>query len=352
MCTSAYGRLISVMLMILSIFVLALPIAVIGQILTEEMENYVERKAQKETRVAKQIGVDESNKDLLKKYSTTIERRKSQFNFDLSTELKAAADKRQAMMTKMKSANDLLHRGVSFEELKTPPILKRAVTLSLPETIEEDSGFKPPHKKTSTSKLFSSWGSGDEDDSGSADTPSEDPPNDNEEVSPQGVVREHDLHSNGVGITIKQEEIVLGESPTCTRPSSSPDTFSPKRKVQSKAEAKWNESKTEKMENDNVSPSSPGAMSSPSTKSNRKNPMLRPTTAKRMLSESSLVYQKKSQGRGTLARSHSSKIRDIDQELRILERNYMKQMQQCTELHNQIVSLMKEKNDSLHEALL
>mmetsp|Transcript_6180 Transcript_6180/g.10110 ORF Transcript_6180/g.10110 Transcript_6180/m.10110 type:complete len:141 (+) Transcript_6180:1379-1801(+) len=88
---------------------------------------------------------------------------------------------------------------------------------------------------------------------------------------------------------------------------------------------------------------------------NRKNPMLRPATAKKMGSESSLFKKKASPlpvSRGVLARSPSSRIRDIDRELRLLESNYIRQMQQCTDIHNQIVALMKEKNNSLNEALL
>lgn len=327
MCTSAYGRLISVMLMILSIFVLALPIAVIGQILTEEMENYVERKATKETRVAKQIGVDESS-DLLKKYSTTIERRKSQFNFDLPSELK---EKREMMMVKIKSANDVLQRtAVSLDESSPQPVLKRATTFSTPETID---GHSPT--KTSASKLFSSWNEDDDDDD-----------DDDDEDEDKGG--EH----NGM-VTQHQVGFVLGGASSSPTQHSPPSDSSPKQKVTSKAEMKWDEKKREKGKRDQ----SPRTMSPTvnlsviTATSNRKNPMLRSASAKKMGSNSSLS-QKKAHEKRALSRSHSSKIRDIDQELVILERNYTKQMLQCTELHHQIVSLMKEKNESLNEALL
>ena len=78
-----------------------------------------------------------------------------------------------------------------------------------------------------------------------------------------------------------------------------------------------------------------------------------------MMSEASLFKKKtpprsvvSGGGRGALVRSPSARIRDIDRELVILENNYLKQMQQCTQLHSQIVNLMKEKNANLNEALL
>jgi hypothetical protein len=83
--------------------------------------------------------------------------------------------------------------------------------------------------------------------------------------------------------------------------------------------------------------------------------MLRPTSAKRLGSEASLFKKKTSPGavtRGLAGRSPSSRIRDIDRELRVLESSYLRQMQQCTDLHSQIVALLKEKNESLNEALL
>jgi hypothetical protein len=230
-CTSSYGRLISVMLMILSIFVLALPIAVIGQILTEEMENYVERKAQKETRVAKQIGIDESS-DLLKKYSSTIERRKSQFNFDLPGELQKATEKRQSMMVKMKSANDILHRAVSFDEAKPSSILKRHGSFSAPNTSD----------KSSASKLFNSWSEVDEDDDNDSNDPL-DKKNGDEATGDDD--EDDDDEDDADSVVVKPHvEFLLGSSSPPPLPSTS--TLSPKRRVQSKAEAKWNETKINK----------------------------------------------------------------------------------------------------------
>lgn len=361
-CTSAYGRLISVMLMILSIFVLALPIAVIGQILTEEMENYVERKAQKETRVAKQIGVDESS-DLLKKYSSTIERRKSQFNFELPNEIKMANEKRELMLVKMKSANDVLKKSaVSFDESKPSPILKRATTFSTPDQKSDEQPEANINRSSSASKLFSSWGTVDEDNSidSSTGTPLEDPPQSDDHELNHDTEHDHDDddNDNDGALTKSKSQVgfVLGSSSSPTH-HSPPTESSSKRKEKSKAETQWNDKKKNQKKKMDQSLTTSSNSTSPSVVSNpnRKNPMLRPTTAKKMVSvldSTRSLSPKKSQGRGTLARSHSSKIRDIDQELRILERNYLKQMLQCTELHNQIVFLMKEKNESLHEALL
>mmetsp|Transcript_7304 Transcript_7304/g.10862 ORF Transcript_7304/g.10862 Transcript_7304/m.10862 type:complete len:376 (+) Transcript_7304:897-2024(+) len=67
-CTSTWGRLISCVLMILSIFILALPIAIIGQILTEEVDKYMAVKANRESNIAKQLDIRASNV-LIEKYS-------------------------------------------------------------------------------------------------------------------------------------------------------------------------------------------------------------------------------------------------------------------------------------------
>ena len=305
------------MLMILSIFVLALPIAVIGQILTEEMENYMERKAQKETRVAKEIGVDKSS-DLLKKYSSTIERRKSQFVFDLPSELKAEADRRTAMMVKMNSANASLQQSALREKEKPNPILKKST--SFPNSKEMTSSLE----KSSTSKLFNSvsWNN----DKNSDDTPDSDIDDENDQKN--GTVAKH------------QVEFVLGSS------------SSPPKTSKSKAEVKWDDSLKDVPE---ASPSSSktvalSTMTRPSPQ-NRKNPMLRPATAKKMMSDTN-IYRMNSPGRSPRHSSSPARIREIDIEIRTLEVAYLKQMQQCTELHNKIVSLMKEKNAALHEAML
>lgn len=363
MCTSAYGRLISVMLMVMSIFVLALPIAVIGQILTEEMEKYVERKAQKETRVAQQIGVDKSS-DLLKKYSSTIERRKSQFNFDLPNELKVATakiDKRKAMMVKMASANDVLMR-------KPPPLLEeRSVSMSGPAST---AAAGKNGERSSASKLFTSWGDeedeGEDEDEQMQDSKYDD--NDKEEDDDDGV------EGLCVVVGVKGREraqgaFVLGASPTSpvALNGGSPRKYN---KVRSKAEVKWDDMASERdggqveiipLPPTDTPPPLPAA--SPSGQLHRKSPMLRPATAKKIGSESSILKSTKmtssigssssASSRGVLTRSPSTRIRDIDRELRLLESSYMRQMQQCSDLHNQIVALMKEKNVCIEkEALL
>ena len=372
-CTSAYGRLISVMLMILSIFVLALPIAVIGQILTEEMENYVERKAQKETRVAEQIGVDKSS-DLLKKYSSAIERRKSQFKFDLPNELKLATERRKNMMVKMHSANDVLQSTTSSSDASksTTPILKRRSV-----SFNNEKGPTNVNDRSSTSKLFNSWSEADEDEDDDEDEGSDRDDSDSE-GPPKLIRRDSDDGVGEVGESriVEQKEnedsqesgFVLG-SPIRTSPSPSPR--STKHKVRIKAEAEWDRVENEKTKeyenkkiNAHISISNKGPViemplsastRTPSPKNlNRKNPMLRPTTAKRMGSDP-LLFKKKTSPSPTsrgIIRSPSARIRDIDRELRLLESNYFRQMQQCTDTHNQIVALMKEKNDSLNEALL
>lgn len=326
-CTSAWGRLISCMLMILSIFVLALPIAVIGQILTEEMDNYVERKAQKETRVAQQIGVDKTGTHLLQKYNTTIERRKSQFSFDLPHELKQETDRRavarrQTQLMKIKSANDVLHSRGNGDYEYTSKLGSRDDDQSSDQSERDDDdngeGAHLGGKMNSSSsalKLFDEF------------------PRDDSFSSPEN---EADL-----------------SSPVSPTRSTSPTAQKKTKKKKKRPEVRWDEAE-EKINVDSSLRTAPSIVSNP----NRRNPMLRSPVGPRTKSEPFVMKEPSNENGGqaparrVLSRSSSSTIRDIDRELKALETAYLKKMQQCTELHNQIVELLKVKNESLNEALL
>lgn len=54
-CTSGLGRALSNILMCSAIFILALPIAVLGNILSEEVDKYAKRKSDRETAIMKQL---------------------------------------------------------------------------------------------------------------------------------------------------------------------------------------------------------------------------------------------------------------------------------------------------------